>query len=116
MNPRQEGVGTRGHPQGRCEPGPSLTAQGPPFELVGLVEAGRRAGGDSRDLGEPFGEGLPWAIGREAEESADLQLDADRSALAGQVGERLGVAAMDAWRAPRTGGTGCSIRSLERSG
>jgi hypothetical protein len=95
-DPPQEGVGTGGHPRGRREPGPGLAAESPPDEPVGLVEAGRRAGGGGRDLGEPFGEGLPRAIGRGAEGPTDVQPDADRPALRGQVGERPGVATMNA--------------------
>jgi hypothetical protein len=57
-----------------------------PYEPIRLVEAGGRACTDDYEFGEAFGEGPFRASGRDAEEPADLQLDADGSALPGQVG------------------------------
>src|SRR5262245_58121080 len=95
-DPAQQGVRTGGQAQRPRQPRTGLATEGLPDEPKRLVEAGRRARGDGGNLGEPFSKGLPWAIGRQAEEPADLQLDADRSALPGQVGERPGVPAVDA--------------------
>jgi hypothetical protein len=64
--------------------------------LMRLLEPGGRPRRDGREFRESLGEGLSRALGSGTEEPAGLRLDADGAALPGQVGQRAGVAAVDA--------------------